>query len=154
MSRRFTVRFSDHTAMQVEELAGQWNKSVSTIIKCLLLNSLNVITDKDGDYLITDKRSPSVFEVMAGCLSRLKQMCISNRTANYNGRTLEDVFSETILDVAQDRHAVGMNEEELVRLFAYKYNEHLFRSRQNSKVYKEVPYADNKQTKENNCETY
>lgn len=41
---------------------------------------------------------------------------------NYNGRTIEDIFSDTILYIIHYKEARELNEEEIIKLFKYRYN--------------------------------
>ena len=54
MSRRFTIRFSENSALHIQNVARLYHVSISTVIKAMTMNSINAIVDKDGNYTIGD----------------------------------------------------------------------------------------------------
>lgn len=163
MSRRYTIRFSENSALHIQEVARLYHVSISTVIKAMTMNSINAITDSEGRCMIAsgevrresselserrDIKKPlhksSVLEVIAKNYPRLKQLC------DVTGLYLvdkEDDFSETILLLTEDEKVSKMSENEVLEYFKYRYNMVRFRSAQEKKVRKEIPYADNIQTK-------
>ena len=163
MSRRFTIRFSENSALHIQNVARLYHVSISTVIKAMTMNSINAILDKDGNYTIADgvcdnaesaslkdrkRRAPgcksSVLEIISKNYPKLKQLC------EVSGILLadkEDDFEQTILLLTDDEKVSDMSETEVLEYFKYKYNMVRFRTTQEKKSRKEIPLADNMQTK-------
>lgn len=84
--------------------------------------------------------------------SRLKELCNYNDRGCYCSKSYEDIFQDTILYVAHDEISFGMGEEDIVRLFLYRYKMIEFQTINDDKMLKEIRYADHIQAKENGTE--
>jgi len=153
MSVKITIRFSENMALRIQELSKMHGKSQSVIIKALILNSLNAIIDKDGNYITSPNRE-TVLSLIAKNYARLRDVCNVNSSGIYCSRSKEDIFGDTVLLVSRDEGTSVMTEKELIEHFKYRYNMILYQNVHNEKKRKGVNYADNIQTKERKGETY
>jgi hypothetical protein len=92
-----------------------------------------------------NKAYPDIVAMIAQHYERLyyESCSVSNR-GNYNSRTREDIFCDTVLYVIHDPDALSCTDvEAFIRHFKYRFRMIEY---QNSKQLKEIPYADYKQT--------
>lgn len=83
---------------------------------------------------------------------KLKELCGYRDYGCYCSKSYEDMFQDTVMFVAQDKDAVGMNDSELIKHFCYRFKMIEFQTINDNKLLKETPYADYYKAKEANTE--
>jgi hypothetical protein len=79
---------------------------------------------------------------------RLKERCASRVSQQYS-YMLDDIFHDTVIYIAHDKLATGMKtDKELMLHFIYRFRMIAFQTIKDIQQLKEINYADNKQTKE------
>lgn len=68
------------------------------------------------------EHSDRVACILADHYNELKSLFDVTPNGNYLSMSNEDIFSETILYVIQDKKAFNMSETDLIKYFKYKYN--------------------------------
>lgn len=84
-----------------------------------------------------------VLKLIADNYYKLRQILCPVVYGNYSGRSIEDIFSDTILLVSQDDEAVKIEaDDELLKYFGYRFRMVEFQTINDSRQAREIAYAD------------
>lgn len=147
----YSIRLDERTMLQVRELAELTHSSPSIVIRMLIRRSINEITDDEGNFhfgLQTTMRNRVKRELNSDILKRIGSLyedlwheCLGFDKERITNEQ-EDVFQNTIIQVASDAIDSNMSNADFTAHFLKRFNMVRFRTVQNRKQRKEDGYAD------------
>lgn len=84
------------------------------------------------------EHSDRVAQVIAKHYHELRKEFIKQSGGNYLSFSYEDIFSETVLYIIQDKKAFDLSELDILKQFRYRYNIIRYQIIQDSRLAKEV----------------
>ena len=102
-----------------------------------------------------NKASAYVARIIGEHYAELRSLLCRGDYGDFLSRSYEDIFSDTVVFVIQDREAAVLHtDKEIIDHFIYRYRMIEYQTIKDSQQIKEIPYADYLQTqkKQEECE--
>ncbi|MCI1681427.1 MAG: ribbon-helix-helix domain-containing protein [Bacteroides sp.] len=148
--KEILVRIPEELKKKIDQIAGAKGTTVSKLIRDILYSTIQSIEGDEYYYDNSHKKRASnkkyntrIIKMISDNYDRIKREIIQNYVY------VEDVFQDTVLYLTSDKDAMPVKTKgELISLFKRRYNMLMYKSKQEKKERREMPYADYLQAKE------
>lgn len=151
MKKMQAVRLDERMRLQIREIAELTQSTPSIVIRMLIRRAINEVTDDEGNYhlglrttmrnRLRKKQNPSILKRIGEMYDDLRYDCLGFDRDRITPEQ-EDVFQDTIIQVAADNIKPDMSKADFTEYFLRRYKMVRYQTLQDNRQRKGGEYAD------------